>query len=174
MPPRLNRPWKPDIIERPLARSTMMAWKFIATSIAPTPAPNNISVSTSDGNAERVARKGIVVATTRVAATMTRQQPNLAARAPASGIVTIEPTPRHSRSSPSAPSLISARALANGTSAAHAELPKPVMKKTIRVARCSATPGICSAMVSEIAIDTCLPPASMMRHLCSWPISQDA
>lgn len=97
---------------------------------------------------------------------ITRRQPNLAVQAPEIGIVTTEPMPRHNRSSPSAPSLMSARALANGTSAAHVALPKPVMKQTIRVARYSATPGICRGMTSEIAIDTFVPP-SLMGRLCS-------
>ena len=59
---------------------------------------------------------------------MTRRHPKRAASAPASGIVTIEPTPRHSSMSPSTPSSIAARALAKGTSGAQAAMTKPAMK----------------------------------------------
>jgi hypothetical protein len=40
MPPGLNIPCKPDITERLLAGSTIMACTFMATSIDPEPAPN--------------------------------------------------------------------------------------------------------------------------------------
>ena len=163
MPPRLNRPWKPDIMERPLARSTMMAWMFIVTSMVPMPAPNSISAATSSGSAESTARKGSAAAMTRAATIMTRRQPNRGAHAPAMGMVAMEPMPRHSRSSPSAPSLTSACALAKGTSAAQAAPAKPAMKKTTRVACCSATPGRGRERVSEVAIGFCVLPCSPLE-----------
>ena len=141
MPPMLNRPWNPDIIDRPLARSTMIAWMFMVTSIAPRLAPNTSSAAASSAGLETVANRGRTRHSGTVDAMTTRRHPNRAASAPANDIVTSDPTPRQSRSSPSAPSPIPARALANGTSGAQAAMPKPAMKNTMRVERCSRRPG---------------------------------
>ena len=68
---------------------------------------------------------------------MTRRQPNRAARAPASDIVTIEPAPRHSSSNPRPYAPMPLRACANGTSGAQADMPNPTTKNARRVAVCS-------------------------------------
>ena len=138
MPPTLNNPWKPDIMARPLARSTMIACMFIDTSMAPMLAPNTSNAATRTGAGDATASAGNIAATNSADAMITRRQPSLADKAPASGIMAIEPAPRQSSSSPRVPSLMFARAFANGTSGAQAALPKPAMKNAIRVARCSA------------------------------------
>src|SRR5450830_2156408 len=57
----------------------------------------------------------------------------------------IDPTPRHNSNRPRVPSLSWARALAYGTSGAQAAMPKPAMKKAIRVDICSSRPGTMGA-----------------------------
>lgn len=140
-PPTLKKPWNPDIIDRPLAASTTIAWMFIATSMAPRPAPNTISVTASKGSADDVASSGRLLASITAATTMTARQPNLDASTPENGMVIVDPIPRHSRSSPRLPSLMAACAFAYGTSAAHAALPNPATKNATRDARCSPRPG---------------------------------
>ena len=145
MPPTLKRPWKPDIIGRLLARSTMTAWMFTTQSNEPTPAPKMNSAATSTGKMEPVASSGRVRQIIPAAAISTRRHPNRAASAPAGAMATIEPAPRQRSSSPSAPSPRPERALAKGTSGAQAATPRPAMKKTMRVERCSSRPGIVGA-----------------------------
>jgi hypothetical protein len=99
------------------------------------------SVATSSGMSEIDASRGKVTHMSDADTIMTRRHPSRAARAPANGIARIEPMPRHSRRSPRTPSSMPTRALANGTSGAHAAIPKPAMKNTIRVAICSRRAG---------------------------------
>ena len=141
MPPKLNRPWNPDIIVRPDARSTMIAWMFMATSTAPIAAPNASSAGTSTATLDAVASTGSIAVISSVATTITVRQPARADHSPASGIVIIEPAPRHSSSRPSVASSRPARDFANGTSGAHADMPMPAMRNTMRVPCCSTRPG---------------------------------
>ena len=90
---------------------------------------------------ETTASSGSTQHRTSAGVTMTRRHPKRAARAPASGIATIEPMPRHSSSRPSTPSSTPVRALANGTSGAQAAMAKPAMKNTMRVEVCWRRPG---------------------------------
>ena len=112
MPPALNRPWKPDIMVRPLARSTITAWMFMATSTAPTAAPNASSAKASDSAVDAVASAGSSAQMPSPAMQITPRQPKRAARAPDSGMVRIEPIPRHSSSRPRVPSSVFSRCLA--------------------------------------------------------------
>src|ERR1700722_3781696 len=125
MPPTLKRPWKPDIIGRLLARSTMTAWMFTTQSSDPTPAPKINSAAMSRGFPEAVANNGRHMQIIPVDRMRTRRQPNRAASVPASGIDSIEPAPRQRSSKPSAPSPTPVRALAKGTSGAHAATLRP-------------------------------------------------
>src|ERR1700759_4686633 len=115
---------------------------FIDTSKRPTPAPKISSDATSWGTVDTVARNGSVRHINPVDNAMTNRHPRRAARAPANGMATIEPPPRHRRSSPSSPSSILARILAYGTSGAQAAIPKPAIKNTMRVESCSCRPGV--------------------------------
>jgi len=65
----------------------------------------------------------------------------------------IEPTPRHSSNRPRVPSLSSARALAYGTNGAQAAMPKPAMKKAMRVDICSSRPGTTGAGVGMAVME---------------------
>ncbi len=80
---------------------------------------------------------------------MTARQPSFVVSAPASGIAMMEPIPRHSRSIPSIPSSICARAFAKGTSGAHAAMPIPATKKTMRVEICCACPGTPESLIMK-------------------------
>ena len=58
MPPTLYMPWKPDIIARPLARSTITACTFITTSSTPMLAPNTATGPTPTQRSRRSGRGG--------------------------------------------------------------------------------------------------------------------
>ncbi len=118
---------------RPLLRSTITAWMFIAQSSEPMAAPNKSNVATSHGADEATANTGKVAHTNKVAVMTTDRQPIRPHRKPASGIATIEPAPKHSNRRPSVPSVSAARDFTNGTNGAQAAIPKPAIKKAIRV-----------------------------------------
>jgi len=101
MPPRLKKPWKPDIIGLPAAFSTSTACTFIATSSMPSPAPKTISVAAIIHMTSSVASSGSIARITSVEPNMTRRQPNRATSAPVTGIAASEPMPRQSSSAPS-------------------------------------------------------------------------
>ncbi|MNZ85772.1 hypothetical protein D3C78_1045760 [compost metagenome] len=112
IPPRLNMPWKPDIMVLPLARSTITACRFTVESTVPSPAPNRNKAATSQGREVIVASNGNARQIRIVPPLSTRRQPNRAASAPEIGIARIDPTPRHNSSNPRVPSSRFARTLA--------------------------------------------------------------
>jgi hypothetical protein len=114
-------------------------------STDPRPAPKTKSAAAIKVGPESVANSGKAELITTVDTTRTRRHPNRDASAPASGMATIEPAPRQSSWRPREPSPRPARALAKGTSGAHAATATPAMKNTIRVARCSSRPGTVGA-----------------------------
>ena len=69
------------------------------------------------------------------AAAITARAPSFAARAPASGIASSAPPPRHSNSRPKVLSSAPTRVFTKGISGAQQEVMKPVAKKTARVAQ---------------------------------------
>jgi hypothetical protein len=112
IPPRLNMPWKPDIMVLPLARSTITACRFTVESTVPNPAPNMNNAPISAGIEDTVANNGSAAQISNVPPLATLRQPKRVARIPARGIARIEPTPRDSSNRPREPSSSPARALA--------------------------------------------------------------
>jgi hypothetical protein len=141
MPPTLKSAWKPDIMGRPLARSTITACTLIVTSTVPIVAPNANTLATSSVRLDASASMGSAAHRISTAAVRTVRQPNRAANEAANGIAAMEPRPRHSSTKPSVRSSAVTRALANGTKGAQADIAKPAMKNTTRVENCSAAPG---------------------------------
>lgn len=121
MPPTLYMPWNPDIIARPLARSTITACRFITTSSTPRLAPNTANAAASTGIEGVGISAGRHRQITVPAARIVRRQPKRAASPPASGIISTEPTPRQSSISPSCASSRASLRLANGISGAQAD-----------------------------------------------------
>ncbi|MNH15949.1 hypothetical protein D3C79_755750 [compost metagenome] len=80
MPPTLKKPWKPDIMALPLARSTTTACTFIATSIMPIAAPNSNRASAMPAVLSISASKGRSRHNARPASRITGRQPNLPVR----------------------------------------------------------------------------------------------
>ncbi|MNI44770.1 hypothetical protein D3C73_991630 [compost metagenome] len=111
---------------------------FIVQSIAPTPAPNTNSVAPSASGVGASVSSGRASRINAVVAIIKRREPSRAVNAPASGIASNEPSPRHSSSPPRLASDNPALALANGTIGAQAAVAKPGMKKAARVACCWA------------------------------------
>ncbi len=82
------------------------------------------SVAINAGTDDTVANNGSAAQISNVPPVATRRQPKRVASRPAIGIARIDPTPRHNSNKPSVPSSSPARALAYGTSGAHAAMPK--------------------------------------------------
>ncbi|MNG28482.1 hypothetical protein D3C84_1137490 [compost metagenome] len=81
-------------------------------STVPRPAPNMNKAPIKAGIDDTVAKSGSAAQISRVPPVATLRQPKREARMPATGMASIEPTPRHSRSKPKVPSSSPARALA--------------------------------------------------------------
>ena len=73
--PRLNKPWKPDIMVLPLARSTITACKLTVESTVPKPAPNRNNPAINNGIELTVASIGRAMQIISVPAVSTRRQP---------------------------------------------------------------------------------------------------
>ncbi|KWV79326.1 hypothetical protein PFLL34_00342 [Pseudomonas fluorescens] len=113
----------------------------------PRPAPNRNNPAINSGIELTVASIGRARQIISVPAVSTRRQPKRDASTPAAGIAMIDPTPRHNNSRPRVPSFRFARALAYGTKGAQAAIPKPAIKKAMRVDICSSRPGTTGAGV---------------------------
>ena len=101
---------------------------------------------------DTVASSGSARQISKVPPVATLRQPKREASSPAMGIARIEPTPRHRSNRPRVPSSSPARALAYGTSGAHAAMPNPAMKKAMRVDICSSRPGTNEVWVLRLVI----------------------
>ena len=127
----LNMTRKPDIIERPLARSTMTAWMFIATSMAPTPAPNDNSAAASTRLLSVWARTGSAAQISIVAGLRGSATPTIGQSA-GQRHTGERASPKQSSSKPSVASSRPARSLAKGMSGAQGGKAKPAMKNAAR------------------------------------------
>src|SRR5690606_5920828 len=114
---------------------------FMVQSIAPIAAPSASSTRPSRSGSDASASSGRHATITAVLASITRRQPWRPASAPAIGIASSEPMPRHSSTSPRPASSSPARSLAYGTSGAQVAIVNPGMKKAARVACCCARRG---------------------------------
>src|SRR5690606_33423701 len=112
---------------------------FMVQSIAPIAAPNTNSTRPRLSGSGATASAGRVRPISSIATTITLRAPWRAASAPAMGMASSEPAPRHSSTMPSMASSSPARALAKGTIGAHAEMAKPGTKNAARVACCWAS-----------------------------------
>ena len=75
MPPILKRAWKLDMIGRPAACWTAIAWAFIATSRAPSAAPKANRVIASSSGVIGTARNGSAAQVPSAAIRTTRRLP---------------------------------------------------------------------------------------------------
>ena len=104
-PPRLNMPWKADIMDRLDCASMAAASAFMAMSWAPLATPSTASARKSSQPLPASAGPGMARHKASVAHQVTRPAPTRATSQPAVGKVRMEPTGRPSRASPSPPSL---------------------------------------------------------------------
>src|SRR5690554_1014704 len=121
----------------------------MATSTEPTAAPKNNKATAIVNTVDAVAKPSRLTHIIKADAAMTLRQPIRPASIPVTGMETREPNPRHNSKAPKVASLTAKRSLAKGTSGAQADMPRPAIKKAIRVEICCATPGAGKEEIAE-------------------------
>src|SRR5574344_1213647 len=160
--PTLQKAWKPDISLLPIAFSTSTAWIFTVTSTSPMDAPKASRTGTASQKLCTWLSASKKPAYKQAATVKTLRQPNLAAASPDNGMVTKAPPPMHKSKSPSTPSFSASRVLKSGTRGAQLAMPKPPIKKQVRVASSCHKPG-CSCSIGLTLVSLMKLPRSPVR-----------
>ena len=133
-PPRLKKPWQPDMMGFLKSFCTSTDCTFIVTSTVPIAAPNTSRAAAITAVVGAAASSAKIP--TRIAPNtpITRRHPSRPHKIPATGIAASDPSPMHSSNNPSALSESASRSFTNGTSGAQVAVANPTTRKISQVA----------------------------------------